>query len=255
MNIWQQCEGNKQIKLLRCTAWRIVESQYQTATRKLVDSREEHEILEEIIESSKPTLPESCKEYHYLLSTPLRYPPLQYGSRFGTRYQPSLWYGSLNISTALAEKAYYRFLLLSETDAEFEELPITYSAFQADIETKKGINLSCSPFNLYKQEISKKDSYTVSQSLGTKMRDEKVEAFLFSSARCLKEGINVGLFVIEGFKQKKPTEPFETWQGTVTTSKKTIEFVRTNGLDTITQIFSINMFLIEGRLPHSHTLR
>lgn len=250
LDIWHVCEGNKQIQTLQCLAWRIVESQYRIATRKLVDSREEQEILEEEIESQKPIFPGSYEGYHYLLSTPFRYPPLKHGSRFGTRYEPSLWYGSVNLETALAEKAYYRFLLLSESDVEFDELPISYSAFQAEIETRKGINLTKFPFSSFKDEISKKDSYASSQPLGNKMREANIVVFFFTSARCPKDGRNVSLFLPEGFKKKMPNEPFQTWQGTVTNSKSKMEFVRTNGVHTETHTFSRKIFLIDGKLPN-----
>jgi RES domain len=250
LDIWQECQGDQHIQTFQCKAWRIIENQNRTATRKLVDSLKEQEILEEIIEFEKPALPELCQGYHYLLFTAFRYPPLKKGSRFGTRYEPSLWYGSYNIETALAEKAYYRLLLLRDSDAIFDELPITYTAFQAEIETNKGVDLTKTPFSQFKHEISKKDSYIYSQSLGSKMRSANIPAFSFKSARCPKEGINMGLFVPQGFKAKKPLEPFQTWQGTVTNSKSHMEFVRTNGLHMEIQQFTIDIFMVDGKLPN-----
>ena len=51
------------------------------ATRKLVDSLAEQELLEKLLEGAKPPAPGA--RVHYLLSTPFRYPPLPHGSRFG----------------------------------------------------------------------------------------------------------------------------------------------------------------------------
>ena len=40
---------------------------------KLVDTIDEQAALEEMIESTKPTVPAECHQLHYLLSTPFRY--------------------------------------------------------------------------------------------------------------------------------------------------------------------------------------
>ncbi|WP_228704723.1 hypothetical protein [Acinetobacter haemolyticus] len=37
-NLWQSCEGNKQVSPLSGTLYRLVESQEQIATRQLVDT-------------------------------------------------------------------------------------------------------------------------------------------------------------------------------------------------------------------------
>src|SRR3989338_1905933 len=104
MELWQQLGGERYIQPLQVQAWRVVEAQHVLASRKLVDSAEEHEILEALIESVKPAMaPEwSDKRWHYLLLTPFRDPPLHYGSRFGSVIESSLWYGSLELPTAFA---------------------------------------------------------------------------------------------------------------------------------------------------------
>jgi len=82
-SIWTRCAGDSELKPLRLQPWRAVEAQHQLSTRKLVDSAEEQTLLEELIDGAKP--PETFGgKFHYLLSTPFRYPPLPHGSRFGT---------------------------------------------------------------------------------------------------------------------------------------------------------------------------
>src|SRR5688500_4494435 len=106
-SIWTQCAGESRLRELRREPWRAVESQHQVATRKLVDSDAEQQVLEDLIESAKPPL-RTTGHLHYLLFTPLRYPPLRYGSRFGTHHEPGIWYGSETIRAVFAEVAYYR---------------------------------------------------------------------------------------------------------------------------------------------------
>ena len=78
-SIWTQCAGASRIRALKLTAWRAVEAQHQVSTRKLVDSLEEQQLLESLIDAVKPPAPHGAR-FHYLLSTPFRYPPLRHGS-------------------------------------------------------------------------------------------------------------------------------------------------------------------------------
>ncbi len=89
---------------------RMVESQEQVATSRLVGTLERQALLEDMLEATKPPMHTQTGNLHYLLATPFRYPPLRHGSRFGARNQPSLFYGSRGLSALLAEAAYYRFV-------------------------------------------------------------------------------------------------------------------------------------------------
>lgn len=63
--------------------WRVVEDQYRASTRKLVDTLEEHDLLEALLDQDKPPYPVEAEGLHYLLKTPFRYhPPPPFGSRF-----------------------------------------------------------------------------------------------------------------------------------------------------------------------------
>ena len=107
LNIWTQCEGPKHLEELKTDAWRVVEDQHLISSNKYTDGAADQELLERLIETAKPPLPQGkgFTGLHYLLFTPFRYPPLRYGSRFGKHTERGLWYGALSESTALAEKA------------------------------------------------------------------------------------------------------------------------------------------------------
>src|SRR5580765_7882915 len=148
-NIWTRCAGDSEIRSLRRSPWRAVEAQHQVSTRKLVDSLEEQALLEELIDRAKP--PHAVREgLHYLLFTPFRYPPLRHGSRFGTRHERGIWYGSRTQATAFAEKAYYLLLFLEGTAAELAPLETDVSIFQAAYETARGVDLTRPPFARYR---------------------------------------------------------------------------------------------------------
>ncbi|WP_242604491.1 RES family NAD+ phosphorylase [Legionella gresilensis] len=201
----------------------MVESQHISSSRDLVDSREEHDILEVLLESSKPQI-ENNK--HYLIYTPFRYPPLAYGSRFGNIFEPSLWYGSINLHTALAEVAYYRLKFFDDTSANLEYIEITMTAFKAYLQTESGIDLTKPPFKTYQNKISNKTSYAYSQKLGTEMRAANIDAFIFISARDMRAGKNVAAFTPEVFKMKDKgyISNMQNWR--CIANKTVIEFTR-----------------------------
>ncbi|WP_263377726.1 hypothetical protein [Staphylococcus aureus] len=54
MSIWIECDGLKFFKYLELEPWRIVEDQYSSSSRDLVESSEEHDLLEKLLDNSKP---------------------------------------------------------------------------------------------------------------------------------------------------------------------------------------------------------
>ncbi len=200
MNIWELCEGNQFISTISVEPWRVVEDQHILSSRDLVDSIEEHDLLEELIEESKPLI-ETGKDY--LIFTPFRYPPLKYGSRFGSTIEPSLWYGSLQLETAFTEVAYYRLKFFEDTHADLGNVEISMTAFTAFIVSNRGVDLTEMPFNQYTQYISNKSTYDYSQLLGTHMREDNIEVFIYSSARTSAMTKNIAAFTQSVFQYKK----------------------------------------------------
>lgn len=222
--------------------YRIVEGQHFIATRKLVDSDDEHSILEEIIDRSKPpTKTFNTKgELHYLLYTPFRYPPLKSGGRFHKRFEQSIFYGSEDLKTAMAEITHRRFIFMNQSEAVFKSMHVPHTHFIISVKSLKAILLTEPPFTTYKDQISNPKSYAESQKLGTAMRTGKAEVFNFSSARQLN-GINVGLFSSEAFMKNRPLSETH-WS--VFISAHTVEFKRTclELEKTETHVFNIQDF-------------
>jgi hypothetical protein len=92
MDIWREAEGERHIQPIAGTLLRMVESQEQIATNRLVDALDKQQLLEELLEGTKPDYRPGTRHLHYLLATPFRYPPLRHGSRFGRRSEPALFY-------------------------------------------------------------------------------------------------------------------------------------------------------------------
>jgi hypothetical protein len=239
-----QCAGDSEIRPLQLQPYRVVEAQHQVSTRKLVGSAEEQMLLETLIDRAKPPDPTHGR-LHYLLSTPFRYPPLPYGSRFGTRQQRGIWYGSEAMQSALAEVAYYRLLFLEGTHADLGVVETQLTTYTVRLRTARGIDLTVPPFEAHKPVIASPVSYSVSQALGDSMRLAGVEAFKYPSARA-PDGMNVGAFTWAVFGRSRPKD-LRSWH--CTSSRQRVEMVERAYFGRHTSVFPRSSFLVNGELP------
>jgi hypothetical protein len=216
------------------------------STRKLVDSLEEQALLEEMIDRVKPPEPaRHNRGLHYLLWTPFRYPPLRHGSRFGTRMEMGIWYGSISRETAFSEVAYYRLVFLEGSDAALAPLTTELTAFRASLRSRRGVDLARSPFDRYRRRISSPVKYDDSQRLGRDMRADEVEMFRYHSARH-DGGVNVGAFTPAVFGTAKPRS-MENWLCIATTQR--VEFLGRDFLGADSFAVERGQFLVDGALP------
>jgi hypothetical protein len=244
-SIWTRCAGDSEIRPLRLTPWRVVEAQHQLSTRKLVDSAEEQMLLEGLIERSKPPVRAPAR-MHYLLSTPFRYPPLRHGSRFGSRFEPGIWYGSENLRTAFAEVAYYRLLFLEGSRADLGTVTTQHTAFSARARSLKGIDLTRLRFAAHRKAIASRTGYRATQALGTAMRSAGVVLIRYPSARDAEDGINVAAFSPAAFDGSKPRE-LQTWHCIAHTGR--VEIAKRDYFRAERFAFGREQFLVNGSLP------
>jgi len=225
---------------------RVVESQEQVATNRLVDDLHEQELLENLLEQTKPDLVHTKTSLHYLLRTPFRYPPLRHGSRFGKHTEPGLFYGSHTISTALAETAYYRLLFWygMSTPPACGKFTTQHTVFATRYRTTSGLRLQAPPFNGYCEQLRHPASYQATQALGHAMREHGIKAFETISARDRKQGINVGLFDVTALSGNRPLYQ-QAWL--CETSAEQVSFLNTG--DRQIHAYSLESFLYNGSLP------
>lgn len=247
-SIWTRCGATANLAPLALKAWRVVEGQHVVSTRKLVDSDAEQQLLEELIDGVKPPLPADpeFEGLHYLLATPFRYPPLRHGSRFGSRAERGIWYGAESLSTAFAETAYYRLLFLEGTAAELPQVLTDVSAFTAAIDTRSGIELTAGPFVDVEPEIASPVRYDAAQRLGSEMRADGVEAFLYRSARDADRGRGCGVFTPRAFALRRPSSP-QTWL--CAAGRDAVEFTQRDFFRHRALRYAREQFLVEGSLP------
>ena len=243
-SIWTRCAGASELRSLLLAPWRVVESQQQVSTRKLVDSREEQELLEALIDRVKPAPVASAATQHYLLTTPFRYPPLRHGSRFGARWEGGIWYGSETHETMFAEVAYYRMVFLEGTSADLGTITAQLTAFRVNARSAKGIDLVAKPFAAHRTAIASPTSYAETQALGAGMRDAGVELIRYPSARDARGGTNVAAFTPKVFGRSRPRD-METWHCLAT--RGVVEVTRHLSRDAFR--FPRAQFLVGGKLP------
>jgi hypothetical protein len=243
--IWAACADAAAPTRLDGTVYRLVESQEQVATNALVGSLAEQALLENLIEASKPPAAHDVRGLHYLLSTPFRYPPLPWGSRFGTRFEPSLFYGARHADTALAESAYYRFVFWSGM-AEPPPAPLDtrHTLFTATVATDRGLRLQDAPFDQFAAALIDRRSYAATQALGAAMREAGIEAFEYHSARDPRRGVNLALYTPGAFARRRPTT-LDEWL--CETGAERVSYYSRHGGGI--REFPLDMFLLDGTLP------
>jgi hypothetical protein len=245
MDIWAACREAVVPSSLEGELIRVVESQEQIATRTLVDDLAEQALLEDLLEMSKPPAPADSSHLDYLLSSPFRYPPLEYGSRFGTRREPSLFYGALDIAPALAETAYYRLVFWSGMliPPPAGRLTTEHTLFAASYATRRGLRLHEPPFSAYTAALVNPKSYRDTQLLGGNMREAGIEAFIYRSARDPDEGLNIALFSVAAVARPTPLWK-QSWLCD-TRNEEVAFYNKTQG----TRLYQRAQFLVDGVLP------
>ena len=242
---WRRVVAHTQAVTLMGSLRRLVENQEQKVTLRLTDNLAEHDVLESLLEESKPEgiAHPRLSQFDYLLRTPWRYPPLPWGSRFGRRFEPSLFYGALDRVALFAEAAYYRLVFLEGMRKPFRERVISqFTIFEATYRTTQGFDLSQRPFRKHEAVLRHRSDYAPCQALGTVLREREIEAITYLSARTVDERLNVALFSPPALRSRKHRNPRH---GLCETTVAGVSFRLGDELHTCPR----EQFLVGGQLP------
>jgi hypothetical protein len=188
----------------------MVESQHIAATMKLVDNRDEQDLLESMLESSKPAQPEDTAGLHYLLATPFRYHPKRGGSRFRSETDPGVFYGAESVRTAGAELGYWRWKFLHDAvDLERIE-PVAYTAFRVEVATSV-VDLQHPPFDSDADVWQHPTNYLPTQQFARIAREANIGGILYRSVRDPQPSWSLALLTPTGFAKPKPHTERQTW--------------------------------------------
>jgi hypothetical protein len=179
------------------------------STMRLVDSLDEQQRLELILEDSKPAVPCEALQLHYLLATPFRYRP-HWGSRFRAALDAGVWYGAEQLRTALAEKAYWqlRFLLDSPGTPALKAVP--HTAFRAAVQTAAALDLTAPPLLQERAAWTAPHSYVATQGLSASARAAGIELIRYESVRDPEHGACAAVMSPKVFGRGRPRAQ-ESW--------------------------------------------
>ena len=173
---------------------RLVEQQGAQATRRTTDSLDEQAWLEDFLEASKPELPsaEECAVRHRLLLTPFRYRK-RHGSRFATRWERGLFYGSRSRFGCLLEGAYYELVFQNGPEKPFPRSTAMRKAlFHVQVRTARGLKLQDHDGRGLQARLRDPVDSHFCQGIGRQMREAGIEAFEYHSARSVEDVVQVG---------------------------------------------------------------
>jgi hypothetical protein len=191
------------------TVWRIVEAQHIASTMKVVDTAEEQNILESLLESSKPMQPTDALSLDYLLATPFRYSPLRGGSRFRAITDPGVFYGAESVRTACAELGYWRWRFLKDA-IDLQKLePVAHTAFSCEISTQL-VDLRRPPFSVDASKWQHPTDYSATQTFARAAREANVGGIQYQSVRDPDPAWCVALLTPQAFAKRKPNPSMQT---------------------------------------------
>ena len=249
---------------------RVAESQEQVATKDIVDSAPEQSRLEELLEESKPPYTVPVDGVHYLLKTPFRYPPLKHGSRFGQRFERSLFYGAASVDTALAETAYYRLFFVHHVVTDFpNRIRSQHLIFEVPVRAERCVKLQSEDWRDVRSKLVDPQDYRFTQALGAQIRSVGADAVQYISARAIQSGlrnlddtfaigpanalagdtrgINWGLFYPSALHKKKP-ESQRPMMASTTKDMVSMTITEMDGSLTARE-FAVESFMVDGQLP------
>ena len=228
------------------SCWRVVETQETAATMAITQSAAEQSRLEELLDFSKPKIPADCTGLNYLLMTPFRYPPLQYGSRFGSTWERGIFYGACELQTAFAEAAVYFWLFQQgpKTLGALTQIRDQRTAFSVKLCSSSAVDLHGEGFADKFHQIKSPSSWSYTQTLGAELRMAGADFVIYPSSR-LAGGRNVAVFSPRAFAEKEPALQ-QLWHVRFTT--ETCVFARAGVNENME--FRFEDFSIDGKIPH-----
>ncbi|MBL0142918.1 MAG: RES family NAD+ phosphorylase [Betaproteobacteria bacterium] len=205
---WKATWFERGVRSRQAALWRGVEAQHVVATMRLVDGLAEQEMLESLIEASKPPVPAGAQGLHFLLFTPFRYrSPI--ASRFRGVTDPGVWYGAEEIETACAEVAYWKWRFLQDSEGlQGRTLYTGHTLFMAGVRGRCA-DLTAQPWSASARTWSHKSDYAGCRMLAREARDRAVKWIRYASARA-EQGICGAVLEPEALSIAEPLRQ-QTW--------------------------------------------
>jgi len=205
---WRACLDRAATVPLSGQGWRVCSSLAPLATAQLVDSMDDLQLLERLLQPIEPQASATAPRLHPLLAQPWRGRPLPHGSRFGSRVSAPLFYGGLSIETALAEAAYQRrqFWQGMSLAPPSGRLIAEQTLFSFAYHCGAGLRLQSRAFQPHSDLLLTAESSAATRQLGDLLQDRAISGFEYPSACCLDYGLNIALLTPKALSAGKPGE-------------------------------------------------
>ena len=197
-------------------AWRGVEAQHVVSTLRLVDTPQEQDLLEQLLEASKPPTPSSApapaRPKHYLLTTPFRYHPV-HASRFRPARARGQWYGGASLFAACAEVAHWRHQFLMDSEGLQAQVLLTeHSFFKARVRGR-AVDLTAQPWLQNRAAWVHPNDYSATQAVAAAAQARDVQWLRYESARAPGHACAV-VFEANCLSEPKPSldSTLQTWR-------------------------------------------
>jgi hypothetical protein len=212
--MWTPSALESESRPLRGDCWRAVEDQHSATTRRLTDTAAEQGLLEEILEETKPRVPQACVGLHYLLQTPFRYgAPPPHGSRFRARGdRRGVFYASVDIPAAMAEMAFWRLMFFEASSAGVTPRnAAVLTVFSVPYDTPSGLDLTRAPLDGDRSLWTAPVDYAATQTLAGNAREAGINVLRYASVRDPRCRTNIAVLGCEAFARREPVRQ-QTWR-------------------------------------------
>jgi hypothetical protein len=184
------------------------------AVAAIVDTAEECEVLEGIIDSFKPAVPSSVYRLHHLIYAPFRCSSIpSTGSRFRGVGHAGVFYGADSVGTAAAELSYWRYKSFSASGI-VRTTPISYTAFSVKIDTT-AVDLRIAPFDVDAVSWEHQTDYTDTQQFAQAARNADIGCIYYRSVRSLTDSMCAAVLNPMSFAESSPSK-IQPWSLTIT---------------------------------------
>jgi RES domain len=189
----------------------VIEGQYRSSTVRLVDTFAEHDVLEALLEASKPPVPEPCRHLDYQFWSPFRYGRYPRDSRFRREGRtPGVWYGAEQPLTAISEAVWNRLAFFAASPGTaLPRRPVEHTAVMAEIRAQRALDLTA-PALSDLGNWTDPDDYTDCLALADAMHEADGGAILYRAVRHPVDARNVAVLRCDAFARPAPVQA-QTW--------------------------------------------
>jgi hypothetical protein len=176
-----------------------------------VDGPAEQEVLESLIEATKPTMPPEARKLHHLLGTPFRYGYAK-ETRFRRAHErPGIFYGSETQPTAVAETAYWRMRFFAASHGmKLPKTTLEHLAYSIPVAVDRALDLTAVPLVVGRTLWTDPNDYRACQRLAERARKLECQLIRYESVRDPLAGANGALFDASAFQKPVPNNE-QTW--------------------------------------------